>query len=207
MQILDLRGVTDTRIPSRGGRQIGIIYTKLKTVTLGKKHFTLKADIIGLFYQILWPQFGWNECKRNLSFWFMLIQSCLSNFEPYSMILYIFTAWPSEEVVNSVPNKNILHQVAYNFKAHSTLRLEPQGPTHKIHSIKSGSSVKLIVSYHIYQIHVFSNIVFKNMYKVHDEISYAVLKLYFMIYKKSCTCTIKLGWSIDCLFYLLDVYN
>lgn len=75
----------------------------------------------------------------------MLIQRCLCNFEPYSMIIYIFAAWHSQEVVNSIPNKNILYQVAYNFKAHSTLRLEPQGPTQKIHSIKSGSSVKLIV--------------------------------------------------------------
>lgn len=74
----------------------------------------------------------------------MLIQSCLCNFEPYSMILYILTAWPSEEVVNGIPNKNILYQVAYNFKSRSTLRFEPQGPTRKIHSIKSGSSVKLI---------------------------------------------------------------
>lgn len=61
------------------------------------------------------------------------------------MIFYIFPAWPSKEVVNSILNKNILYQVAFNFKDHSTLRFQPQGPTQKIHSIKSGSSVKLIV--------------------------------------------------------------
>lgn len=54
--------------------------------------------------------------------------------------MIIYTDWPSEKVVNSIPNKNLLYQVAYNFKA-QTLRLEPQGPTQKIHSIKSGSSV------------------------------------------------------------------